>query len=436
MSCVKLYMVVLLISSFLLIEVWSKDCRLSDKNITDEELSIALERCDNDTELINLKRNSLHLFNPVLFRRFHKLKFLFLDENNIQNFPKNMSKNLFSLKHLTLTKNNIEHIPQNLDLPNLTDLDLSRNNITYLAPHSFARMHGLKTLYLSRNKLHKVTIDAFTGLTSLQRLFLDHNEIDVLYAGVLNGLVSLQKFNVAHNQLQRVRKGVMNNFRYLTDIILKDNFISTLDDRSFQGLKIHVLDLQNNRLKAIRNNVFSSLVIFGKINMKGNPLVCDCWLMHRNIIDLRMKGELQGDCATPSRLKGRNIRQLSKIHLPLCKTYDSCKDHLCQNEATCLQVNETVYKCECLKGFYGDQCEKARQDTEYTLLIILSVCLGVVITIGVIVAFIIRARKNRNVHGRCVSKETCCCFMILGVFFFLFALFVGLRVACKFHEYC
>ena len=419
----------------LVIEIWSKECRLSRRGLSDDSLEAALKKCDSEIEFLALRHNQLQLVDLKMFKKFQNLQILLLDGNNLKEIPSKIDDYLPSLRHLSLSGNHIQHVPASFEAKNITILDLSKNNITYLPPKSFSKVTRLKSLFLSQNKIHKISIDAFAGLHVLGKLYLDRNDIDTLYDGVLNDLKSLQTFSAAHNKLERIRNGVLTNLRYLNDIILNDNQISTLDDRSFQRLLIHQLNLQNNRLKSLKDSLFLNSLIYGKVDIRGNPLACDCWLFEQNTIKLRSMGELQGACTTPREMNGRNIATLTRDQLS-CKTTNSCREHECQNKAFCKHINETLYECECLPSFYGERCENVTQSSSYTLLIILSVCLGLVFIITIIVFVIVRFRRSRNVHNRCISKETCCCFLILGVFFFLFALFVGLRVACKFHEYC
>lgn len=420
----------------LVVEIWSKECRLSRRNLSDDDsLDAALQKCDSKIEYLALRNNHITKVDLKMFKRFQHLKILLLDGNNLQDIPTKFNDNLPTLRHLSLSGNRIEHIPASFEASNLTILDLSKNNISYLPPKSFSEVTRLTSLFLSQNKIHKISIDAFAGLKDLKKLDLDRNDIDTLYHGILNDLKSLQTFSAAHNKIERIRNGVLTNLRYLNDIILNDNKISILDGRSFQRLLIHQLNLQNNRLKSLKDSVFLNSLIYGKIDVRGNPLDCDCWLFEQNTAKLNSMGELQGACMTPSELNGRNIATLTRDQLS-CKTTNSCREHECANNGFCKHINETSYECQCLPSFYGERCQNIKQSSSYTLLIILSVGLGLVFTIIVIVFVIVRIRRNRNVHNRCISKETCCCFSILGVFFFLFALFVGLRVACKFHEYC
>ena len=435
MELLRSHLFICIVALFV-VEIRSKECRLSRRNLAvNNSLEAALQKCDSQTVFLALRHNNIQKLDFGLFSRFHKLDILLLDNNKLREVPSRINEFLPSLRHLSVSGNRIERVPVTFEAGNLTILDLSRNNITYLPPNTFAKSTRLKSLFLSQNKIHKISINAFAGLQDLVKLYLDRNEIDSLYGGVLHDLKSLQTFNAAHNKLQRIRNGVLTNLRYLNDIVLNDNQISTLDGRSFQRLMIHSLNLQNNRLKSLKNSVFLHSLVYGKIDIRGNPLACDCWLFEQNTAKLHSMGELQGECTTPPPLNGRNIATLTRNQLS-CKTTNSCREHECKNNAFCKHVNETLYECECLPSFYGERCEKISEQSSYTLIIILSVCLGLVFTIAIIVFVIVRVRRNRNVHNRCISKESCCCFLILGVFFFLFALFVGLRVACKFHEYC
>jgi len=414
---------------------WCTMCRLNNRGLTEDRLDAALRECNADILLLDLSNNRLASLDLVKLKQFRLLQFLDVKKNNLSEIPDQINENLPNLRELFLERNHIEHLSSTTRSNHLMTLKLSYNRITYVPSNAFSGFSSLKELYLTGNKIQKLAVDSFTDLPYLQKLYLDKNKIETLYSGVLNKMMSLQVFNAAHNKLQRIRNGVLTNLRYLNEIILNDNEIVTLDGRSFQRLRIATINLRNNRLTSVKNSVFLNALVYGKILLQGNPLVCDCWLIEENIAKLRGEGEMQGMCDAPLHLKGRNIISLTRPQLS-CKVTNSCLIHECMNDAFCKQINATSYECECNTNFHGNRCQHPYNDNNYTVLIILGVCLGVVLIIAIVVGVIVRTRKNRNVHNRCISKETCCCFMILGVFFFLFVLFVGLRVACRFYEYC
>lgn len=410
-------------------------CDLTSKSIDSISLIKELNGCGNThaIEELDLSENNINELHTEYFSNFTNLRVLSINSNRLKRVPTDMNLYLSRLQTLSIMSNNIEDI-SGIRLDNITTLDVSNNNISFLHSSAFQGMPLLENLHLSRNHIQKISRKSFAGLSHLKKLHLDLNSLDTLYSNILAGLNKLEMISVAHNKLKRVRNNVFSDMPELSEIYLNNNQLDTLDEESFNGLNLNRIDLQNNQIKRFKGSVFRNTKIYGKVNIRSNPLYCDCWLIDPVLLALREKGEIQGSCRGPVMMRGKNIIPLTHDQL-VCKKIDSCNDHLCQNEATCKHVNETYYECECVPGYLGNRCEIAVNE-DNTVMIILCVCLGVVLVAAIVIGGVVYARKKRNHLNRCISKEVCCCFLILTVFFFLFALFVGLRVACKFHEYC
>ena len=413
-----------------------KLCDLSDKSITTSNLTVELlKKCGNMSttlQFVNVSNNKLTQLNMEVFKNFTDLQHITADSNYLTRIPSNIDKYVGKLKTLSLINNTIDDLTE-VSARNLTKLDLSCNHISVLTG-VFLGVPLLQELFLSRNKVQKIYSNTFKGLKNLKKLYLDGNSLDTLYSGRFDDLKNLQIISVAHNNIGRLRKGVFMNLPKLSEIYMNDNKINTLDYKSLNGMNLKRLDLQNNRIVRLKDGAFKNSKILGKINIRNNPIYCDCWLLSPILDKLRNNGEIQGNCNEPLNLKGKSITHLTHVQL-VCKKIDSCENHECLNGGICQNVNNTFYTCECVGSFHGNKCQNA-EDEDNTVMIILCVCLGLVVIAAIIIGSVTYARKKRNSMNRCISKEICCCFMILTVFFFLFALFVGLRVACKFHEYC
>ncbi|XP_039283011.1 adhesion G protein-coupled receptor A3 [Nilaparvata lugens] len=111
-------------------------------------------------------------------------------------------KNATEVTDLDLSQNNLTHITANLPyLPNLLKLDLSRNRISKIDLGAFSNLTSLKTLDLSFNKLKHLSRAYFEGLSNLERLRLSDNQISQIKEGTFDDLVSLKKINLTMNPL-------------------------------------------------------------------------------------------------------------------------------------------------------------------------------------------------------------------------------------------
>lgn len=88
-----------------------------------------------------------------------------------------------------------------VELPGLTKLDLSKNNISEIQDGAFANLSSLEKLDLSQNKIANLLPGVFQPLTSLQRLLLEGNFISRLPEGLFEHQSALKILDLANNPL-------------------------------------------------------------------------------------------------------------------------------------------------------------------------------------------------------------------------------------------
>uniref|UniRef100_A0A224XD61 Putative gpcr class b orphan receptor 1 n=1 Tax=Panstrongylus lignarius TaxID=156445 RepID=A0A224XD61_9HEMI len=122
---------------------------------------------------------NLQLCNNKLARNFEaidktkRLHYLNLANTGIKEMP---NLQLSQLIHLNISGNNISQLQQGflLGLPNLRQLDLSRNNLTGWSIVGWNHAQNLKELDLSNNPVKILTKDTFEGLENLKTLNLQN----------------------------------------------------------------------------------------------------------------------------------------------------------------------------------------------------------------------------------------------------------------------
>lgn len=125
---------------------------------------------------VDISFNGLNLI-PDANIQFPKTVILTAKGNNFSVFPPVLNK-LSTLQKIDLSENSIEKFKDGdfSDLKDLEELDLSRNNLTYLPP-SIGELKKLKKLNLSGNKI-KYLPKEFENLVELQYLDLSGNPIE------------------------------------------------------------------------------------------------------------------------------------------------------------------------------------------------------------------------------------------------------------------
>ncbi|XP_013886895.1 protein phosphatase 1 regulatory subunit 29 [Austrofundulus limnaeus] len=87
---------------------------------------------------------------------------------------------------------------------NLTDLNLTKNEISYVEDGAFAAQANLQVLQLGYNKLTNLTEAMMRGLGRLQNLFLQHNMIEVIANNAFWECPSLSSIDLTSNKLTRI----------------------------------------------------------------------------------------------------------------------------------------------------------------------------------------------------------------------------------------
>ena len=164
-----------------------------------------------------------------------------------------------------LTRNVYLDLP--LNLPHLTVLNLSHNEITKIPDSLFGFIH-LRLLDLSFNKIENVP--SFISLfPDLRKMDLSHNQISKIPSS-LNNLKKLEKLNLSHNKISHLPLS-LGNLDSLQVLIARDNPLQLDIEVMFAlGLTVFIAsyssDLKLNvsypvRMRAVTNcwSIFGSV---------------------------------------------------------------------------------------------------------------------------------------------------------------------------------
>jgi Leucine-rich repeat (LRR) protein len=218
-------------------------------------------------EYLDLSHNELQSLPPQL-RRMEHLKQLNLANNPLQHYAFKVLDKLTNLTALSLssTGRDFTNLPHIDKLVNLTDIDLSHNDLSRI-PESVYLVESLTRVQMSHNCIKELSslIDTWHNLVTLdlshnmitalhpnickcsklKRLFLSDNRLN--FEGIpaaVGKLANLKCFVAARNRLECVPEGLCHCYS-LRSLVLTSNCLLTLPE-AIHFLKLEKLDTRDN----------------------------------------------------------------------------------------------------------------------------------------------------------------------------------------------
>jgi len=253
-------------------------------------------------QILDLSNNAMDSISERAFHNVTKLTSLSLQTNSIRNFPTRTLLPLVDLEHLCVNDNQLQHIPiavqglrkvrtlnlsqnhmerlkeipesravmltvesvilthtnlttigpNDLDLfPNITELTMSSNCLSRIAPYAFQSLNKLIRLDLSWNQIMHLSRERLIGLTSLKTLNLSHNLLGSLDAFPPD-LQPLLVLDVSHNRLRSIARDSLTNLPNLVRLDLRGNLLSELMPEVLMPLKkVRAVDLASNQFSTL-----------------------------------------------------------------------------------------------------------------------------------------------------------------------------------------
>ncbi|NXQ25305.1 NEPN protein, partial [Alaudala cheleensis] len=296
---------------------------------------------------LSMADNKLNSFPTNFFASFQSLHFLSLSGNFLTEVPLDLPKSLVSLKleknqlrvvrlqdvkHLEnlseflLSENQLMSIDGAQLLPNLTILELSKNQLHAVPLRLPAR---LQKLDCSNNLIQRVTAQDFQGLQDLKHLFLDNNAVSTFEAGALQWCAQLSNLALEQNLLSSIplRQVNLRTADTLARLDLKGNDIEDVGEQELKDLKqLQVLNLRNNKISVLDRKVLEYLPRLRHLYLDGNPWNCTCDLLRtRRALVAKGTDVRGGQCAAPAQSRGESWMSSKKI-------LQQCEDNLSSME--------------------------------------------------------------------------------------------------------
>ncbi|XP_070242538.1 relaxin receptor 1 isoform X8 [Bos mutus] len=175
----------------------------------------AVPSVSSNVTFMSLRRNLIRKLPPNVFKRYHGLQTLCLQNNKIRSVSVYAFRGLYSL----------------------TKLYLSHNRITLLKPGVFEDLHRLEWLIIEDNHLNRISPLTFYGLNSLILLVLMNNILTRLPdKSLCQHMPRLHWLNLSYNPIQTIQANQFDNLIKLKSLSLEGIEISNIQQRMFRPL--------------------------------------------------------------------------------------------------------------------------------------------------------------------------------------------------------
>ncbi|XP_051976195.1 leucine-rich repeat neuronal protein 3 [Xyrauchen texanus] len=138
---------------------------------------------------------------------------------------------------LLFQANNIAKIGSPLDyLVNLTEVDLSQNNISSLSDIYLGHLPQLLSLHLEENWQNSLFDNSLAHFPNLQELYINHNLLSLISAEAFKGLNKLLRLHLNSNKLRAIRTEWFRDLSQLEILMIGENPIARIQDLNFKPL--------------------------------------------------------------------------------------------------------------------------------------------------------------------------------------------------------
>uniref|UniRef100_A0A4W2E2C7 G-protein coupled receptors family 1 profile domain-containing protein n=1 Tax=Bos indicus x Bos taurus TaxID=30522 RepID=A0A4W2E2C7_BOBOX len=212
----------------------------------------AVPSVSSNVTFMSLRRNLIRKLPPNVFKRYHGLQTLCLQNNKIRSVSVYAFRGLYSL----------------------TKLYLSHNRITLLKPGVFEDLHRLEWLIIEDNHLNRISPLTFYGLNSLILLVLMNNVLTRLPdKSLCQHMPRLHWLDFEGNHIHNLRNLTFISCSNLTVLVMRKNKINHLSENTFAPLqKLDELDLGSNKIENLSPHIFKDLKELSQLNLSYNPI--------------------------------------------------------------------------------------------------------------------------------------------------------------------
>uniref|UniRef100_A0A1A7WG41 Extracellular leucine-rich repeat and fibronectin type III domain containing 1 n=2 Tax=Nothobranchiidae TaxID=405002 RepID=A0A1A7WG41_9TELE len=135
-------------------------------------------------------------------------------------------------------------------------------------------------LRLNENKIKSIHYSSLSRFANLTYLNLTKNEISYIEDGAFSAQFNLQVLQMGFNKLRNLTEGILRGLGKLQYLYLQANLIETVTPNAFwECPNIENIDLSINRIQQLDGSTFTSLTKLTTCELYTNPFNCSCELL-------------------------------------------------------------------------------------------------------------------------------------------------------------
>ncbi|XP_055008849.1 protein ELFN1 [Boleophthalmus pectinirostris] len=134
-------------------------------------------------------------------------------------------------------------------------------------------------LRLNENKIKSIHYSSLSRFANLTYLNLTKNDISYIEDGAFSAQFNLQVLQMGFNKMRNLTEGVLRGLGKLQYLYLQANLIETVTPNAFwECPNIENIDLSMNRIQQLDGSTFASLTKLTTCELYTNPFNCSCEL--------------------------------------------------------------------------------------------------------------------------------------------------------------
>ncbi|XP_030591715.1 chondroadherin-like protein [Archocentrus centrarchus] len=322
------------------------------------------------TQLLDLRVNHFHYLPTNSFPGSGQVVSLHLQFCKIHEIEGGALQGMKNLLYLYLSDNDLRSLDPKAfaGAPRLTYLHLERNRLAQFPGSALSLLPSLSVLHLEENAISKLEASGLPSSVSskLSELYLSNNNLTVIAKGALDS-VSLIALHLDSNQLTEVPTHALLETPNLQEFNLSRNSVHWVGPKAFQpisqslkrlymdhmgmekisrdallglGSGLQTLTMRGNQLKELPD--LSPLSNLEVVDLRDNPLQCDCSLLPLRRWMENVSLEVAATCGHPPDLRGQKVQD---IHI-----FKSCPENISPPEKTVVDPKVVKSKPNALKS--------------------------------------------------------------------------------------